>query len=707
MKALASATATAVFLPVLTVGGASPSTAAVDGGSVRGRVVLPDGRPAAAAVIDLSALNADGSVIEGFHRAVAGPDGAYTANIYASPWLRLIAQRNGGIVPLRADVSDISSNGQHTPVTGYLATLTGTATVSPAGSPYSILHDSRLRLVSEVTDIVLSTLSAINPGTLADAIDSLPEPGGQLGQSHWLTRMVDETVQPILDNPPDDQDLVAAVKSIQLYLNNLIGTIVGGIPDQETIVTGVNQTIGLLLAQIPDTGPVVTAAVDAVDDLTLVAGAAADAAIALAEAQRQAAEAEAAQIRQTVENEAADRIAETTAAVEEAKRQADQAVADATVQVGLATDAAIAAAEALIASGLTAIGDAEDIANAYIGALVAMAQAVIDNPPDVQAVVDLANATIAETLGQLPPPTVDVDPLLRSAMAQIDVHVTTAAAVAARVKNYDPDMMLGNDDVDDPRNVPPLGAVLTMIPVTDANDTELPEPASVDAGLPDAGDPLGIQYGKEDTQETGSSGCPIVKRFEVPAKGKPQPTVDAKMRVILKARHCKAVDDDKDRDYYAWDWSGKATNTDPNGFVSYVVRLKFRTLLNRWFDRDDEDPKQDIPTGDSKTVTWNVGFEAIATGGISGQYTVVKAERIHPWSDYEGDLYHVSWMSNKSWGSRGADFWNGGGNAFVTPQGSTDVPKKAQNAVYIWTCWNEPGYHFVSARAKGCDDTQP
>lgn len=48
---------------------------------------------------------------------------------------------------------------------------------------------------------------------------------------------------------------------------------------------------------------------------------------------------------------------------------------------------------------------------------------------------------------------------------------------------------------------------------------------------------------------------------------------------------------------------------------------------------------------------------------------------------------HVSWMSNSSHGSAGADFWNGGGNTVRVPQGDTQLIQRSSNWIYAWRCW--------------------
>jgi hypothetical protein len=292
---------------------------------------------------------------------------------------------------------------------------------------------------------------------------------------------------------------------------------------------------------------------------------------------------------------------------------------------------------------------------------------------------------------------------------QLGALTTLAANLSGAARVYqDPDLVQGNDDLDDPDLIPPLGAVMQVIPVVAAEDAAN---ALGESPVSPAGVAVDSVIGQADSEGGSSgSGCTTINTVVTPRRGAAQPSDEVNMHVVTTVYHCKS-EDDPHHDYYAIGWGGDVTNvTDDPDFTYKVWRLKFRTELPDTFTRDNEDPHggTDIKGGGEFQVSWNSVFHAFPIG-ISGSYTVRKAKKIHPWSDEDGALYHVSWMSNYDSGSSGAQFWDGGGNDFLVPEGTGDAAvlhdlapdgaRPGSNTISLWTC--------TTSRDTGADQCDP
>lgn len=642
---LGTLTVTTLVAPFVVTGGAVRSIAATDAAALRGVVTLPDGRPGAAAVIDLNALSSGGAVAKTFKRVVADRAGIYATRITARPALRLVAERTGGRLLLRADVTDIASNGQGTPVDVFAGSVHGTSTLSQrVPASYSSVPAGRTRAAATLVDAVLSALSTIDPAvltTVRPAGSELRLPG--ITGLDDLKALVDNTVVRAIGSPPNTDTWLAYVASLPEALRDALAPTLD-LPAVDRVVADIeglrvylDDLIDHALADLSDPGRTLDGLVGTVDAILRTA-------------------------------------ADYQPFVAEAQQRIDTAVEYAS----------------------TAAGQADVQARALAQLIADTATGILNEASDVQGVADVANAALGEAAGAAERTVVVLDTAFQEAMRTLQPHVSSSVHEAARLKNYDPDMLLGNDDVDDPDLVPPLGATLEIIPVTEADDADLPDG-------PDVLDQDG--YGDAERAEADTTaGCDIIRTRISPGKGKAaNPTWGVRMRVIMKVARCSAHDSDPQFDHYAIKWHGKITNYDTNGeWYTHIVRFKFRTQLNAAFERDEEDPHKDVPVDGEQEIVWTVGYSNGVAASVSGKFTAVKAKRIHPWSDYEGVLYHVSWMSNKWYGSRGADFFNGGGNTFLTPNGEKSVAIKSRNEIFIWKCWTH-GSPTPYGTEGGCD----
>ncbi len=257
----------------------------------------------------------------------------------------------------------------------------------------------------------------------------------------------------------------------------------------------------------------------------------------------------------------------------------------------------------------------------------------------------------------------------------------------------DPDLIAGKEDLNDPDVIPPLFSELFHYEVLDGDSvcgTDVADLGLVTEGCPSS------------TQE--SDGCKIAETWLTPARGAEQMRGTAST-ATLRLHHCTNEVDSK-ADYWAWAWQdARVTNVDTNEEYTYIWRYKLRTELvsNRkvhgvpapydtskyyW---DDVNPDQDRSDGGEWQLHWTAGFEKGVTGSVSGDYTVLKAKKIHRWDDgrtNEHRTFHVSWISNTPVGSRGAWFQSGGGMHFVVPQGEKKSHlRTATNTYDIWRCW--------------------
>lgn len=264
--------------------------------------------------------------------------------------------------------------------------------------------------------------------------------------------------------------------------------------------------------------------------------------------------------------------------------------------------------------------------------------------------------------------------------------VTQAVALATVAWMFnDPDLVAGNENVDDPDVVPPLGMVLeagagVLDEIVLDGPVETPETAgrllrpSEDDDVPNG------CVRKSTIRWGGSRGVP-----------ESRPGYDWYVYLI----RYKCADNDPTFDYYAYKWEGKAATKD--GYRLW--RLKFRAeALDARYQWEDSRPRSDVSTSSSKTLTWTVGVsQGAATGEVGGTYTF-KAKKIHPWQDTKGHLLHTSWISDDKNGSTGDSLWNGFGYTFEVPQGADGM--ELQTVVQTWTC------HWVKKSASAgyaCD----
>jgi hypothetical protein len=237
-----------------------------------------------------------------------------------------------------------------------------------------------------------------------------------------------------------------------------------------------------------------------------------------------------------------------------------------------------------------------------------------NDPPTAEDVVNLAYAVVGEAAGAPGAAVLLLDTTIEDALTDLRPAYSPYAGAAARLKNYDPDMLLGNDDVDDPDLVPPLFATLDTIPVTPLDDDAL----GIAAAL----------YGSAETGDDGpTAGCGRRRTYQPAA-----PTWGVKMYVLLKAYKCTGWDDDPFEDYWGWRWDGKVTNETVNGEVfTRIWRFKYRTeLTGAAYRRDDHDPRHDQSGSGSWQLHWQVGYGGTGSVALSGDLTVRKAKKIHP-----------------------------------------------------------------------------
>jgi hypothetical protein len=255
-------------------------------------------------------------------------------------------------------------------------------------------------------------------------------------------------------------------------------------------------------------------------------------------------------------------------------------------------------------------------------------------------------------------------------------------AGAARVYQ-DPDLIAGQDDVNDPDLIPPLGMEMLTVPVTDASAANI------------SGVNTGLLTPANDGTPPAMTGCATRSSYAVPAhKGDPQPLWGVALDVHLFLLHC-TDEEDSDHDYYVIVWGGNATNQDEGSTKTALWRLKYRTDVGKStpYERVDVDPKQDISTSGSTQIRWTVGTNVSGVNAsVSGDYTVVKGKKIHPWADAGSarELSHVSWISDHEDGSRGALFYNGGGVFVRVPQDDTGLIQKSNLQIQVWRCWINP-----------------
>ena len=637
--------ATALLLPLVVTGGGAMSMASADPSRLAGVVSLPGG-PGAAAVIDVTAMSGPGGApVKAFARAVADADGRFALRIPARPSLRLLARRTGGL-HLNVDVTDLMPMGSGVVPEAYVRTFTGSATFTRnTPAHFTEVPDARRRAAATLTTTTLAALAAVNPDGVLAAVGSRP---ASL-TADPLAVVAESVVAATFGSPPSADGFLAYARDVA---DPALRAILAAVTRDDAVLlteqaTGLRDALVDLSAYARDGDPATA------DLAALMAepGAALDAVYGLP-------------------GLIADGIPGYADYVQEAVATVKQAVSDA-----LAADAR--------ADGTTAGIRLSREADALTALVLDTATRILANPPDLQHVLDNALAGVDESIGSAIDTGVVVQDTLRDALVSVAPQYASVVEAAARVKNYDPDALLGNDTIDDPDLVAPLGATIDFVPVpVDADEL-------VDVGPTNALSDSSESGGDDNTT---TNGCTMKKTRVVPGKdsqgnNKPQPVVGAAMRVVLKLWVCKRDDADPDNDYWAWTWDGKITNVDTSRARYWIWRFKFRTQLNTVYERDDEDPERDIKVDGEYKVEWNLVIPVgPASATIKGDYVVRQAKKIHPWSDYDGVLYHVSWMSNRDVGSRDDDFRNGDGNSFLVPQGDGSVSIKANNQIAVWKC---------------------
>ncbi len=253
-------------------------------------------------------------------------------------------------------------------------------------------------------------------------------------------------------------------------------------------------------------------------------------------------------------------------------------------------------------------------------------------------------------------------------------NIVSKVSDAARASGVyvDPDLVAGNEDLDDPDLIPPLGALLDSRPgVITADGVARKILGDGTVALDDSDEPTG-------------DACERL-RDDVMVWGGENGTHPEGMHYYIRLTPYKCADDSNSFDYYMFKWHGHA-NMDVKDW--YLWRLKFRSEWPSGYEWEETNPtrNQEDP---SKAVTWTVGFQHKTGfyGEISGQYNF-KAKKIHPWQDTKAKLLHTSWISNKSNGTHDDGLWNGYGWELEVPQG---YPWIYDYAVQVWRCHKVSG----------------
>jgi hypothetical protein len=645
--------AAALLLPFAVAGGGGLSAAVADPSALTGVVTLPGGVPAAAAVVDVSALSETGVVVTTFAQAVTDESGRFTARVPATASLRLLARRTNGL-RLRVAVTDLAPHGTGAPPTAYAKDVTGLATLHPpAPARFSTVAGPARRAAATLTNVVLDVLAVVNPAGVLRAVAEGPAPAsGTRLPANAVTAVADLVFARTVGSPPSLDGYVAYLQSIadplQRQAYQAVIDAAGGVTSLLGRYTDLHAWLNRLAVYQGGDGSggdrdAVGETLDAIQRLVALVGGA---------------------------------VPDYQPWIDQARAAIDRSMAEVLGRVPVVTGTGLALADLVAALALGIVNDPQQAYDT--------AQQVVD---EASGVTDGAVFAVSSSLD--------------AALATVEPYVTSTSEAGRRMKNYDPDVLLGNEDVDDPDLVPPLNALMAVVPMSGASD---PAAAIGESPLTPAGAAVDGLF--QSAEEGGAAdGCTTINTQIVPAKGKGQPVEGLTMRVVLTIYHCKN-ETDRDHDYYALGWKGFATNTDSDEFHYALWRLKFRTDLPGTFARRDQDPTADRSEGGSFSVPWSVSFPSV--GGINGSYDVVKAKKIHPWSDGDGKLFHVSWISNYDEGSSGAQFWNGGGNAFLVPNGTGDAAvvqamdpsgaKPGSNTIDVWKCATSK-----DTRAVRCD----
>ena len=277
------------------------------------------------------------------------------------------------------------------------------------------------------------------------------------------------------------------------------------------------------------------------------------------------------------------------------------------------------------------------------------------------------------------------DPSLLYDGVEVVLDLADDATDTAQVAGMftDPDLVAGNDDVNDPDVVPPLGAIMTdVVPVLD------PVNGESDGGV---GGVPGVSLSRvgQVLTPTGDDDPPPnclrdagTQWFDARHGNNIEGT---KTYVYLDTYSC-TTDSDRYRDQVVYKWGGYTASADKHWTI---YRLKYRTEVNDKvnYRMKYPDPDGDVVDGDGGSLTWSVGFDyVVGSASVGGTYHF-RGKKIHGWqSDGTGKLYHVSWIAGSKGGAYGDGFNNGGGVYLDVPQGS-DGRAGVKNDVIVWRCY--------------------
>lgn len=300
-------------------------------------------------------------------------------------------------------------------------------------------------------------------------------------------------------------------------------------------------------------------------------------------------------------------------------------------------------------------------------------------------------------VGSVPEPgSVDVNPPLVTATAELVLELAGTVKQRAQVLGMftDPDLVAGNDDVNDPDLVPPLGSVIAdVVPI-------LESPVALEPGPSGGGGVGGVSIGSagdllpqpDKQQDNGSCGKDPGTQWVSSRHGNNIP--GTKTYVYLDTYSC-TKDTDPYRDEVIYKWAGYTGGADHRWSI---YRLKYRTEIN---DKYNYFMKYPNPVGNhtGQNMTWSVGFEYFLSASVGGQYSF-REKKIHGWqADGTGRLYHVSWISGKRSGTFGEGLNNGGGVNLDVPQGSNGRTG-VKNNVLVWRCFWDPQQNWKAT----CDE---
>lgn len=254
------------------------------------------------------------------------------------------------------------------------------------------------------------------------------------------------------------------------------------------------------------------------------------------------------------------------------------------------------------------------------------------------------------------------------------------AAVAGMIT--DRDLVVGNDSLNDPDLIPPLGAVVDEVVPIPSNDPTMTSESIVVSSPVNGALSTDLRSTRhEDGSDAVCGKDPGTYWVSSRLGNSPQGT---KTYVYRDTVSCNR-DSDQQRDEVVYKWGGYTGGADEHWSI---YRLKFRTQIG---NKVDYYMKYPDPVGDQTdgSMTWTVGFDYYVQAAISGRYNY-HSKKIHGWqNDGTGLLYHVSWIAPGKAGEFGDGFRDGGGVNLDVPQGS-DGRKGVADSVIVWRCYWDP-----------------